>query len=127
MQVQRQSDIYVFCCSFEHNVAAKNKWIAFVSTTVETSRPEQELLPGEHVHTASALAGSLCSLYLGGLRLRLYHQGLVSLSWNTLPDLVVAARHRPPGTLVRCECDRCHLSRVPESPYSAVLVITQCL
>ena len=45
-QVQRQSDIYVFCCSFEHNVAAKGKWIAFVSTTVETSRPEQELLPG---------------------------------------------------------------------------------
>ena len=60
VQVQRQSDIYVFCCSFEHNVAAKNKWIAFVSTTVETSRPEHELLPGEHVHTAPALAGSLC-------------------------------------------------------------------
>ncbi len=47
MQVQRQSDIYVFCCSFEHNVAAKGKWLAFVSTTVERSRPEQELAPGE--------------------------------------------------------------------------------
>ena len=47
VQVQRQNDIYVFCCSFEHNVAAKGKWLAFVSTTVETQRPEQELLPGE--------------------------------------------------------------------------------
>ena len=46
MQVQRQSDIYVFCCSAEHNVAAKGKWLAFVSTTVETSQPEKELLPG---------------------------------------------------------------------------------
>ena len=45
-QVNRRSDIYVFCCSYEHNVAAKGKWIAFVSTTVETSSPENELLPG---------------------------------------------------------------------------------
>ncbi|KAK9802654.1 hypothetical protein WJX73_001138 [Symbiochloris irregularis] len=45
-QVNRRSDIYVFCSSYEHNVAAKGKWIAFVSTTVETQSPEQELLPG---------------------------------------------------------------------------------
>lgn len=46
MQVSRRHDIYVFCCSYEHNVAAKGKWIAFVSTTVETRNPEQELLAG---------------------------------------------------------------------------------
>ncbi|KAL0040014.1 hypothetical protein WJX79_002376 [Trebouxia sp. C0005] len=45
-QVNRRSDIYVFCCSYQHNVAAKDMWIAFVSTTVETSQPENELLPG---------------------------------------------------------------------------------
>jgi RAB protein geranylgeranyltransferase component A len=30
-----------------HNVVAKGKWIAFVSTTVETHNPEEELAPGE--------------------------------------------------------------------------------
>jgi Rab GDP dissociation inhibitor len=29
-----------------HNVAAKDKYIAFVSTTVETNTPEMELSPG---------------------------------------------------------------------------------
>jgi hypothetical protein len=38
--------MYVFCCSYAHNVAANNKWLAFVSTTVETSTPELELGPG---------------------------------------------------------------------------------
>jgi len=40
------TDMYVFCCSYAHNVAANNKWLAFVSTTVETSAPEAELAPG---------------------------------------------------------------------------------
>jgi len=46
VQVNRKSDIYVFCCSYAHQCAAKDKWIAFVSTTVETRDPERELLPG---------------------------------------------------------------------------------
>ena len=45
-QTGRKSDIYVFCCSFAHNVCAKDKWLAFVSTTVETVDPERELAPG---------------------------------------------------------------------------------
>lgn len=45
-QVNRRSDIYVFCCSHAHNVVPKDKWLAFVSTTVETSNPEAELAPG---------------------------------------------------------------------------------
>jgi Rab GDP dissociation inhibitor len=45
-QVGRKSDIYVFCCSATHNVAPKNTWLAFVSTTVESTCPEDELLPG---------------------------------------------------------------------------------
>lgn len=45
-QIGRRSDMYVFCCSYAHNVAANNKWLAFVSTTVETSSPEAELAPG---------------------------------------------------------------------------------
>ena len=40
------ADMYVFCCSYAHNVAANNKWIAFVSTTVETNSPQAELAPG---------------------------------------------------------------------------------
>ncbi|CAG9460654.1 unnamed protein product [Pedinophyceae sp. YPF-701] len=45
-QVNRQSDIYIFACSYAHHVAPQGKWLAFVSTTVETSNPEQELAPG---------------------------------------------------------------------------------
>ena len=40
------ADIYVSCVSFAHNVAAKGHYIAMVSTTVETSNPEEELKPG---------------------------------------------------------------------------------
>eukprot|EP00889_Picochlorum_renovo_P005901 jgi/Picre1/32931/NNA_008260.t1 len=45
-QVGRHSDVYVFCCSATHNVAPKNTWIAFVSTTVETASPADELNAG---------------------------------------------------------------------------------
>ncbi len=48
LQVNRKKDIYVFCCSYSHNVVAKDKWIAFVSTTVETNNPEAELQMGKH-------------------------------------------------------------------------------
>ncbi|KAG2487175.1 hypothetical protein HYH03_014155 [Edaphochlamys debaryana] len=45
-QTGRKSDMYVFCCSYAHNVASKDKWLAFVSTTMETSNPEAELSAG---------------------------------------------------------------------------------
>ncbi|XP_048336087.1 guanosine nucleotide diphosphate dissociation inhibitor At5g09550 isoform X2 [Ziziphus jujuba] len=45
-QLGRKSDMYLFCCSYAHNVAAKGKYIAFVSTEAETSDPEVELKRG---------------------------------------------------------------------------------
>lgn len=45
-QIGRHSDMYVFCSSYAHNVAPNGKYIAFVSTTVETANPEAELAPG---------------------------------------------------------------------------------
>jgi len=42
-QVGRKNDIYVGLISFAHNVAAKGKYIAIVSTTVETADPKAEL------------------------------------------------------------------------------------
>jgi len=42
----RRSDVYVFCCSATHAVAPRGRWLAFVSTTVETNNPEAELEPG---------------------------------------------------------------------------------
>ncbi|KAI0493400.1 hypothetical protein KFK09_023516 [Dendrobium nobile] len=45
-QLGRKSDMYLFCCSYTHNVAPKGKFIAFVSTEAETDRPELELKPG---------------------------------------------------------------------------------
>lgn len=45
-QLGRKSDMYVFCCSYSHNVAPKGKYIAFVSTEAETDQPEKELQPG---------------------------------------------------------------------------------
>lgn len=44
-QVNRKSDIYVCMISSAHNVAAQGKYIAIVSTTVETSDPEKEIIP----------------------------------------------------------------------------------
>lgn len=45
-QVGRKNDIYIAAVSASHNVAAKDVWIAEVSTIVETSVPEREILPG---------------------------------------------------------------------------------
>ncbi|KAL2936761.1 hypothetical protein RDABS01_020210 [Bienertia sinuspersici] len=45
-QLGRKSDMYLFCCSYTHNVAAKGKHIAFVTTEAETDNPEAELKPG---------------------------------------------------------------------------------
>ncbi|EPS59445.1 hypothetical protein M569_15362, partial [Genlisea aurea] len=45
-QLGRRSDMYLFCCSYTHNVAPKGKYIAFVSTEAETDDPEVELKPG---------------------------------------------------------------------------------
>ncbi|CAL1370426.1 unnamed protein product [Linum trigynum] len=45
-QLGRKSDMYLFCCSYAHNVAAKGKYIASVSTEAETDNPEAELKPG---------------------------------------------------------------------------------
>ncbi|KAG5530316.1 hypothetical protein RHGRI_025306 [Rhododendron griersonianum] len=45
-QLGRKSDMYLFCCSYSHNVAPKGKFIAFVSTEAETDQPEIELKPG---------------------------------------------------------------------------------
>eukprot|EP00244_Chara_vulgaris_P001154 TRINITY_DN1179_c0_g1_i5.p1 TRINITY_DN1179_c0_g1~~TRINITY_DN1179_c0_g1_i5.p1 ORF type:complete len:446 (+),score=123.12 TRINITY_DN1179_c0_g1_i5:93-1430(+) len=45
-QLNRKSDMYVFCCSYTHNVAAKGKYIAFVSTESEMDDPQKELTPG---------------------------------------------------------------------------------
>ncbi|KAH1040314.1 hypothetical protein J1N35_042057 [Gossypium stocksii] len=45
-QLGRKSDMYLFCCSYAHNVAPKGKFIAFVSTEAETDNPKVELEPG---------------------------------------------------------------------------------
>ncbi|XP_031162047.1 rab GDP dissociation inhibitor beta [Sander lucioperca] len=44
-QVNRKHDIYVCMISFAHNVAAQGKYVAIVSTTVETNDPEKEIKP----------------------------------------------------------------------------------
>lgn len=45
-QVNRNSDIYVSMVSYTHHVAAKDFFVAMVSTTVETDTPELEIKPG---------------------------------------------------------------------------------
>ncbi|RZC56320.1 hypothetical protein C5167_015173 [Papaver somniferum] len=45
-QLGRRSDMYLFCCSYSHNVAPKGKFIAFVSSEAETDNPETELKAG---------------------------------------------------------------------------------
>jgi Rab GDP dissociation inhibitor len=45
-QVKRKSDIYISCVSFAHNVAPKGKYIAIVSTTMETDDPRRDCEAG---------------------------------------------------------------------------------
>lgn len=45
-QVNRKSDIYVCVISGAHRVCPQGKFIALVSTTVETDNPEKEIEPG---------------------------------------------------------------------------------
>lgn len=45
-QIGRNSDVYVSCTSFAHNVAPQGKYLAMVSTTVETGDPIGELKHG---------------------------------------------------------------------------------
>jgi len=45
-QVGRNYDIYVCCVSNSHNVTAAGKYLAIVSTTVETNNPNAELAKG---------------------------------------------------------------------------------
>jgi len=44
-QLKRKGDIYIMMVSYAHCVAAKDKYIAIVSTVVETSNPEKEIEP----------------------------------------------------------------------------------
>jgi len=45
-EVKRKYDIYISVVSYAHNVSPKGRWIALVSTQVETNKPEAELQPG---------------------------------------------------------------------------------
>jgi len=45
-EAKRNYDIYISVVSYAHNVAPKGRWIALVSTTVETGKPEEELKQG---------------------------------------------------------------------------------
>lgn len=40
-QTGRRSDIYVFGSSFEHKVAPQGRYLAFVSTLLETNEPQR--------------------------------------------------------------------------------------
>merc|ERR1712113_876322 len=44
-QLKRKNDIYVMMVSWAHCIAAKDKYVAIVSTVVETSDPEKEIEP----------------------------------------------------------------------------------
>jgi len=45
-EAKRKFDIYIGCVSYAHHVAPKGKWIAIVSTIVETDNPQKELDAG---------------------------------------------------------------------------------
>jgi len=44
-QLNRKNDIYVMMVSWAHQIAAKDKYVAIVSTVVETGNPEREIQP----------------------------------------------------------------------------------
>mmetsp|Transcript_43298 Transcript_43298/g.68597 ORF Transcript_43298/g.68597 Transcript_43298/m.68597 type:complete len:456 (-) Transcript_43298:53-1420(-) len=44
-QLKRKNDVYVMMVSWAHCIAAKEKYVAIVSTVVETTNPEKEIEP----------------------------------------------------------------------------------
>lgn len=44
-QLKRKNDIYIMMVSWAHCIAAKDKYVAIVSTVVETQNPEREIEP----------------------------------------------------------------------------------
>ena len=86
-QVNRRSDIYVFSSSFAHNVVPKDKWLAFVSTTVETSNPEAELAPGKTQPRASAQHGRAGLVLAVGTRCQSVALPLEDMLGCPLPSL----------------------------------------
>lgn len=44
-QLGRKNDIYIMMVSWAHRIAAKDKYVAIVSTVVETGEPEKEIAP----------------------------------------------------------------------------------
>jgi len=44
-QLQRQNDVYIMMVSWAHSIAAKDKYVAIVSTVVETADPLKEIAP----------------------------------------------------------------------------------
>lgn len=44
-QLKRQNDIYIMMVSHAHQVSAPGKYVAIISTVIETSNPEQEIMP----------------------------------------------------------------------------------
>jgi|EP00927_Polykrikos_kofoidii_P086032 Rab GDP dissociation inhibitor len=57
-QLKRKNDIYVMMVSWAHMIAAKDRYVAIVSTTVETSDPETEIQP------ALALLGPITEKFI---------------------------------------------------------------
>lgn len=45
-ELKRRNDVYVMCISSEFHVVPKGKFVAIVSTNIETDNPEKELQPG---------------------------------------------------------------------------------
>merc|ERR1719456_982888 len=44
-QLKRKNDVYIMMVSFAHCIAAKDKYVAIVSTVVETPNPQNEIAP----------------------------------------------------------------------------------
>jgi len=44
-QLKRKNDIYIMMVSHAHSIAAKDKYVAIVSTVVETNDPQKEIQP----------------------------------------------------------------------------------
>lgn len=44
-ELKRKYDVYISCVSYAHHVGPKGRWIALMSTNVETANPQAELEP----------------------------------------------------------------------------------
>jgi len=70
VQIGRQNDIYVFCVSAAHCVAAEGKYIAFVSTVCQTEAADMKQVAESELKAGLKLLGKVDAYFFDSYEIK---------------------------------------------------------